>query len=65
MIKQSVVQKFIDANLNVIGVSNKIPANGSWKRWQSEMQIPQDLKGDGLGIICGAISGHLEVLDID
>ncbi len=46
-------------------MSNKIPANGSWKRWQSEMQTPQDLKGDGLGIICGAISGHLEVLDID
>jgi len=65
MIKESTVQKFIDANLNVIGVSNKIPANGSWKRWQSEMQTPQDLKGDGLGIICGAISGHLEVLDID
>ena len=56
---------YLDANLNVIGVSNKIPANGSWKRWQSEMRTAEDLKGDGVGIICGKISGHLEVLDID
>ena len=65
MISKSVVQHYLDANLNVIGVSNKIPANGSWKRWQSEMRTAEDLKGDGVGIICGKISGHLEVLDID
>ena len=55
MISKSVVQHYLDANLNVIGVSNKIPANGSWKRWQSEMRTAEDLKGDGVGIICGKI----------
>ena len=65
MISKSVVQHYLDANRNGIGDSNKIPTNGSWKRWQSEMRTAEDLKGDGVGIICGKISGHLEVLDID
>ena len=71
MTSKETIKKFIDANLNVIGISNdKTPAEGSWKRWQSEMRTAQDLKGDGVGIICGSISGNtetngLEVIDID
>jgi hypothetical protein len=61
----SLLKKYIDQGLNVIGISDKRPAEGTWKEWQSKMREPQNVKGTGLAIICGAVSGNLEVLDID
>jgi hypothetical protein len=65
MILKKTVEKFLNVNLNVHGISNKRPAEGSWTEWQSVMRTPQDVRGDGLAIICGKISGYLEVIDID
>lgn len=65
MIAEKIVKGYLDANLNVIGVTNKVPSEGSWKKWQTQMRTPQDIRGEGLGIITGAISGNLEVLDVD
>lgn len=66
MIKASVVQKFLENKLNVIGVNaNKTPSTGAWRRYITEMNTPRDMAGDGIGLICGAISGNLEVIDID
>ena len=65
MIPKETVAKYLKANLNVHGISKKRPAEGSWTKWQYNMRTPQDIRGDGLAIICGKISGYLEVLDID
>lgn len=65
MIPKAVVAEYVKNNLNVLGVTNKMPSSGSWKHLQTEMITPQELKGEGVGIICGKISGNLEVLDID
>ena len=57
---------YLQLGLNIIGLSAlKVPAEGSWKRYMTEFREPQDMKGEGVGIICGAISGNLEVIDID
>lgn len=63
-------KKFTKSGLSVIMVarSTKRPAE-SWARWQSE--IPSDLElvkfesAEGMGVVCGKVSGGLEVLDFD
>lgn len=66
MIKESTVKKFLDCGINVIGVNDhKEPAEGSWGKYQTEFREPQDISGSGLALVCGHISGNLEVVDID
>lgn len=66
-------KEYLKAQLSVIPTKeDKLPALPTWKPYQSE-RIKEDKVGDlftganvkGLGIICGAISGGLEVIDVD
>jgi len=62
----------LESGLSVIPIKSdgsKSPAV-SWKPYQSEIATPEELKGwfqngNGIGIVCGTISGNLEVLDFD
>src|SRR6056297_3250397 len=38
---------------------------GEWERFQKAKVIAGDWKADNIGLICGEISGNLEVLDLD
>lgn len=49
----------------------KAPA-GDWKRWQAERPTEQQLRQwlssgtfDGIGLVCGAVSGNLEMLELE
>jgi replicative DNA helicase len=66
-------QEYLNAQLSVIPTQeNKLPAIASWKPYQSQ-RINEDQVGaifsgnnvKGLAIICGAVSGGLEVIDVD
>lgn len=63
--------------LNAAGIStisvgkNKVP-NLNWKQYQNRLPTDNELKewhakkdNAGIGVVCGAISGNLEVIDID
>jgi hypothetical protein len=66
MISKHIVQRFISSGINVIGLnSDKTPAEGYWTRWQGEMRVAQEINSDYLGLICGKISGGMEVIDVD
>ena len=59
-------------NINTIAVNENKQAIFPWKRYQSEMITDADLaaqmndyRAKGVAVICGAISGGLEVIDID
>ena len=60
---------YIEAGLSVIPTKeDKTPAI-AWKKYQTEIikteEIDSLFNSPGLGIICGAISSNLEVIDID
>ena len=66
-------QEYLKAQLSVIPTKeDKLPALPTWKPYQSQ-RIKEDEVEDlftganvkGLAIICGAISGGLEVIDVD
>jgi putative DNA primase/helicase len=49
----------------------KAPA-GDWKRWQKERPTEQHIRAwlgnghyDGIGLVCGAVSGNLEMLELE
>lgn len=66
MIKESLVKRFLDSGINVLGLTKqKVPSEGSWTKWQTEFRKPQDINSDALGLICGKISQNMEVIDID
>jgi hypothetical protein len=49
---------------------SKRPAIDAWQRWQSERPSEQQLtewfaKPAGIGIVCGIVSGGVEVIDFD
>lgn len=65
---------YCDAGINVIPLrcdGSKAPAIASWKRFQTySSRMPliswyRDKPWYGLGIVCGRVSGGLEVLDFD
>jgi replicative DNA helicase len=66
-------KEYLKAQLSVIPTKeDKLPALSSWKPYQTsrikEEQVDSLFNGanvKGLGIICGAISGDLEVIDVD
>jgi len=69
--------KYYDAGLNVIPLrcdGSKAPYVRSWKEYQTERasrrQVLDWFAGGavsqrGIGVVCGATSGHLEILDFD
>ena len=65
-------EKYLKAGVNCIAVSESKTAIFPWKRYQSEMITDDDLRvqmsdkrAKGVAIICGAVSGNLEVIDVD
>ena len=64
--------RLLESGLSIIPIrldGTKAPAV-RWKRYQTRRATPKDLDGwfkqpHGIGIVCGRISGHLEVLDFD
>jgi hypothetical protein len=66
-------KKYLSLNLSIIPLkSDKSPAVANWKPFQSERmqpdKIPSFFQGEmveAIGIICGEISGNLEVIDVD
>lgn len=70
------IDKFINLylanNINIIAVNNNKKSVEDWKIYQTSRITPTDLSRQllnhntsGIAIICGAISGNLEVIDID
>jgi len=64
--------KYIKAGLSVIATDNNKRSLFPWKKYQSEVITTEELtaqlshnKAAGLAIICGAVSGGLEVIDVD
>lgn len=63
-----------DAGCSVVPVrpdGTKAPA-GSWGEYQTRPAGPDELRAwftngfyDGLGVVCGAVSGHLELLEVE
>lgn len=67
-----IAKEYIKTGLSAVATDTiKIPVNG-WKAQQERFLTDQELKekfssdkAKGVGIVCGKISGNLEVLDID
>jgi len=63
--------KYISYGLSVIPTNEKkIPVIKSWKEYQSKkmtkVEVTKEfIKPSGIAIICGAVSGNLEVIDVD
>ncbi len=66
-----VAQEYLDAGLCVLPAirMEKRPAIGKWKQFQQCIPSPAELSAwqwnDGLCIICGKVSGNLEIIDFD
>jgi len=66
-------KEYLKAQLSVIPTTeNKLPALPTWKPYQSQRLKEDEVESlfsganvKGLAIICGAISGGLEVIDVD
>ena len=66
-------EEYLKAQLSVIPTKeDKLPALPSWKPYQSKRIAEDEVEAlfsganvKGLAIICGAISGGLEVIDVD
>jgi|GEM_PF-4513223 len=63
---------YLAAGLSVIPCSNKRPVIGSWSQYQQAAPTLSDIenmfrspKADQIAVICGAVSGSLEVIDVD
>jgi hypothetical protein len=64
--------KYLDFGVNVIAVNDKKQAIFPWKDYQSKQITKEELerqmadpRAKGIAVICGAVSGGLEVIDID
>jgi hypothetical protein len=66
-------KEYLNAQLSVIPTKeDKLPALSTWKPYQSQRIKEDEVEAlfsganvKGLAIICGAISGNLEVIDVD
>lgn len=66
------VKAYLENGINCIAVDDHKRPFSSWKQYQSEHITPEvlisqiaDIRAAGIAIICGKISGNLEVIDID
>jgi hypothetical protein len=64
--------KYLDFGVNVIAVNDKKQAIFPWKEFQNRPITKEELekqlsdpRAKGIAVICGAVSGGLEVIDID
>lgn len=64
--------KYLEFGVNVVAVNDKKQAIFPWKKYQSASITKEEIeeqmsdpRAKGLAVICGAISGGLEVIDID
>lgn len=64
--KQEALHLF-ESGLSVIPIDDKKVPIGSWKKNMTELIQPNGnfANAYGIGIVCGAISGNIEVIDID
>jgi len=61
------------AGISVLPIGeNKRPASGSWKPFQTTIATDDELQSwfatedkNGIGIVCGSVSGNLEAIDVD
>ena len=66
-------REYLEYNLSVIPTKeDKVPALPSWKKYQETKLNIDELYNlfnkdttKGLGIVCGKVSGGLEVIDVD
>jgi len=64
-------QNYLDVGLSVLPAirTEKRPAIGKWKQYQQRLPLPAELNswpwGDAVCIICGQVSGNLEIIDFD
>jgi len=71
MIRQSTATQYISNGLSVIPcLGDKRPAMPTWKAYQVNKMDDSDVvnyfgRSDKIGIVTGAVSGNLEVIDID
>jgi hypothetical protein len=70
MIKEA--RHYLKNGLSVIVTDNSKRSLFQWKKYQSEIITDDDLqqqmahpKAEGIAIVCGAVSGGLEVIDVD
>lgn len=67
---QKAASRYLNANLNVIPLNREKTPICKWKRYQDmkiiESEIDQlFINAASLGVVCGKISGNLEVIDVD
>ena len=68
MIEKKILKGFIAKGLSILPLkADKRPNISSWKQYQSSfINIEENAHlFEGLGLICGEISGGLEVVDVD
>jgi hypothetical protein len=65
-------KNYTNKGLSVISTDNNKRSIAAWKPYQSHIATDQELeqmfahpKTKGLAVICGAVSGNLEVIDVD
>ena len=66
------IENYIEQGINIIAVNEQKQAIFPWKIYQTkEITIEEverqmaDHKAKGIAVICGAVSGNLEVIDVD
>ena len=75
MITYETIERYIKAGLCIVPthIGEKYPALSSWKKYQEVRPTEEELRDwfdekcnrDGMGFICGKVSGGLEVIDFD
>ena len=65
-------KNYANKGLSVISTDNSKTSIFAWKKYQKNIATDQDLeqmfntpKAKGIAVICGAVSGNLEVIDVD
>lgn len=68
----SAAKGFVKKGISVVATDQNKIATVSWKAFQTALPSAQDIEGmfsspraKGLAIICGKVSGNLEVIDVD
>lgn len=65
-------QKYLSQNINIIATDNSKRALFQWKEYQNRLITMDEItrqfahqKAAGLAVVCGGVSGNLEVIDVD
>ena len=72
-IETGIAEEYLAAKLSVLPAvrEKKCPAVGKWKVWQERLPTDVEIRAwfanrhDAICLICGKISGNLEILDFD